>query len=61
MECLIGYPLSKAIEYIQSKHHTIIQIVKIYGYNNKFNKLHNPYVIRSNGDDDKVTLFVAYY
>lgn len=64
MDNLIGYPLKEALIIIEEAKNAkikIINIKKVLGTNNKFNELHNPYVIRTNEDDNYITLFVAYY
>lgn len=66
MDNLIGYPLKEALKIIEEKEkeqevRKIVNINKVLGTNNKFNELHNPYVIRTDEDDNYVTLFVTYY
>jgi len=61
---LIGYPLKEALKIIEEANQNIrkiINIKKVMGTNNKFNELHKPYVIRTDVDDNYITLFVTYY
>lgn len=65
MESLVGFPLCEALSLLQEKYckinNYIIKIIKITGNNSKFNKLHNPYVIKEELNGDYITLFVTYY
>ncbi len=61
MDSLAGCSLCEALSLLQDKYHKIIKIVKVTGNNSKFNKLSNPYVIKSDLSDDYITLFVTYY
>jgi len=61
MDNLIGYPLKDALRIIEEHEFKIIKIKKVIGTNNKFNDLHNPYIIKEYKNDNYITLFVSYY
>ncbi len=61
MDNLIGYPLKNALKIIGENNSRIINIKKVTGTNQKFNKLEKPYVIREHTNENYITLYVSYY